>query len=600
MIQFDLDCPENAGTKTANFTTTLFMIILGLNTFHAGSSAALLVDGQPVAAIAEERLNRVKYYAGFPTRSIEYCLKAAGLRFRDLDAVAVGRDPSANRLKKYSHALWHPLMLPNFIKMKQFRKKLGDLKTLITKNCEVDREELRFREYHIEHHLAHIASAYFISDWDKAAGFSVDGSGDFVTTMFADCEGDRITVKHRIYVPHSLGSVYTMVGQLIGYSKYGDEGKVMGLAALGKNTYKDVFDDMIRLKKKGFKLNLKYFMPFGSSQGLSITDTGEMREHRHYSDFMVEKVGQPRQENEKLTQRDKDLAFGLQYVFEKCYMHLLNVLHGMVPVERVAMAGGCVLNSVANGKLFDLTPFRQTCIQPAACDEGLALGAALYVSRSELKEGKRYVMRDAYLGPAFSDADCEAELKRHGVRYERHEPDALREATVNAICEGKVVGWFQGRMEWGPRALGNRSILVHPGLRGIKDVLNARIKRREEFRPFAPAVLAERQAEIFEHTHPSPFMLHVYKIRPEWRDRLTAVNHVDDTGRLQTVAREENPPYYDLIKAFERRTRIPVLLNTSFNENEPIVCSPAEAVACFLRTKMDVLVLGPFFCAKPD
>src|SRR5262249_45705600 len=288
--------------------------------------------------------------------------------------------------QKISYALRNPSKLLNLLKMKAKRSNLDDLKTLIAKNCEADPDELRFREFHVEHHLAHIASAYFISEWDKAAGFSVDGSGDFVTTMFADCEGDRITVKHRVYVPHSLGSVYTMVSQFIGYPKYGDEGKVMGLAALGKNTYKDIFDDMILLKEDGFELNPKYFLPFGSSQGLSITDSGEMRLHRHYSDAMVETFGLPRNEDKELTQRDMDLAFGVQYVFEKCYMHLLNLLHRAVPVERVAMAGGCVLNSVANGKLFDVTPFRQTCIQPAAGDEGLALGAALYLSRSELKE----------------------------------------------------------------------------------------------------------------------------------------------------------------------------------------------------------------------
>jgi len=295
-----------------------------------------------------------------------------------------------------------------------------------------------------------------------------------------------------------------------------------------------------------------------------------------------------------------DISFGLQRVFEKYYMHLLDSLHKMVPTERVSMAGGCALNSVANGKLLVETPFRETCIQPAAGDDGLALGAALYVSNSILKEGKRWVMKNSYLGDEYSDSFIKAELERYKMSYELLEREQILERTTEEISHGNVVGWFQGRMEWGPRALGNRSILAHPGFPNMKDILNARIKHREAFRPFAPSVLQERQSELFEHDHPSPFMLHVYKIRPEWRERLSAVTHVDDTGRLQTVAREENPLYYDLIKKFESKTGIPVILNTSFNENEPIVCEPFQAIECFLRTKMDVLVIGSFFCKKDD
>ncbi|HIF06413.1 MAG TPA: hypothetical protein EYQ64_05525 [Gemmatimonadetes bacterium] len=295
---------------------------------------------------------------------------------------------------------------------------------------------------------------------------------------------------------------------------------------------------------------------------------------------------------------DLDLAFGVQRIFEKGYMHLLNQLHRRVPSERISMAGGCTLNSVANGKLFDETPFTQTSIQPAAGDDGLALGSALYVSNSILKEGKRWVMQDSFLGPSYDEDSIRTALDKAGARYTHLSREALLEDIAQSIVDGNVIGWFQGRMEWGPRALGNRSILAHPGRQDMKDILNARIKHREWFRPFAPSVRAERQNELFEHSHPSPFMLHVYKIRPEWRERLCTVNHVDNTGRLQTVSREENPLYYDLIRAFEEKTGIPVILNTSFNENEPIVCEPAEAIACYQRTKMDVLAIGPFVCKK--
>jgi len=573
-------------------------VVLGLNAYHAGASAAVIVDGVPVAAIAEERLNRIKYYARFPTLAIDRCLKMAGLELSDVDAVALGRDSSANRSKKLEYAVRNPTKLLNLVRTKSSRSVLDDLKPLFAREFHVDPERLRFTQHNVEHHLAHTASAYFISEWEKAAGFTIDGSGDFVTCMLSDCEGDTITVRQRVYVPHSLGSLYTMVCQFIGYGKYGDEGKVMGLAPLGQDTYADVFADMVILTDAGLELNPKYFLPFGSSQGMAIDDRGEMAVHRHFSDYMVELFGQPREPHTEITARDQDLAFGLQSMFESVYFHLLGVLHGMVPVDRVVMAGGCALNSVANGKLFDATPFRATCIQPGAGDEGLALGAAFYVSNSVLCEGSRYVMHDAYLGPEFDEAHIQRELDRQRLDYIRLDREQLVDETADEIAKGNVVGWFQGRMEWGPRALGNRSILAHPGRPDMKEILNSRVKHREWFRPFAPSVLSERQAEIFEYDHPSPFMLHVYKIRPAWRARLVAVNHVDDTGRLQTVARHENALYYDLIQAFERRTGIPVVLNTSFNENEPIVCEPSEAVDCFLRTKLDVLAIGPFLCRK--
>jgi carbamoyltransferase len=573
-------------------------IILGINTLHAGSSAALIVDGVPVAAIAEERLNRVKYYANFPALAVRKCLDMAGLQFRDIDHVAVGRDSAANRTKKVEYALRNPSKLLNLLKIKAARQSMDSIRSIIARECEVDASELRFQSHEVEHHLAHIASSYFISPWDRCAGFSMDGSGDFVTCMLARCEGREIEVLHRVYVPHSIGSFYTMICELIGYGRYGDEGKVMGLAPYGEDTYGDQLADMIRFTGTGFELDTSYFMPFGSNQGMRIDDRGQMVVSRHHSDKVVDLLGPPREPGSEITKRDRDLAFGVQHLFEKVYMHMLNILHGMVPESRVAMAGGCALNSVANGKLFDQTPFRETVIQPAAGDEGLAMGAALYVSQSVLGDGERFVMEDPYFGPEYSDQKIQTVLDDKGVDYRKLDRDSMLDETAAALALGDVVGWFQGRMEWGPRALGNRSILANPTLPDMKDTLNARIKRREPFRPFAPVVLAERQNEVFEHDHPSPFMLHVYKIRPTWREKLLAVNHIDDTGRLQSVSREENGLYYDLISRFDGLTGVPVLLNTSFNENEPIVCSPEEAVECYLRTKVDFLCIGSFVCRK--
>ena len=575
-------------------------IILGLNAFHPGASAALVVDGTPVVAIAEERLNRVKYYGRFPTQAVRTCLDMAGLKLSDIDAVAVGRDSSANLAKKLEYALRNPSKLLNLLQIKAKVSRFDNLRTLVATECDVDPATLRFTQYNVEHHLAHTASAYFASQWTYCAGITIDGSGDFVTCMMSACEGDTIRPMRRIYVPHSLGSFYTTFCQFIGYGQYGDEGKVMGLAPLGSDAYEDFFREAMALTDKGIELNHQYFVPFGASQGIRLNDKGELVLDRHYADHFVAQLGEARQPHTDISERDRNLAFGVQKYFEHAYMHLFRMLHQLVPSDRVAVAGGCALNSVANGKLFDGTPFRETVIQPGAGDEGLALGAALYVSNALLKEGKRWVMRNSYLGPEYCESTIKTALEASRVAYVRLEREPLIEQTAAEILRGQVVGWFQGRMEWGPRALGNRSILAHPGLPTMKDTLNARIKHREWFRPFAPAILAERQADIFEKTHPSPFMLHVYPIKREWRERLCAVNHVDNTGRLQSVARDENPLYYDLIKAFEKQTGIPVILNTSFNENEPIVCTPQEAIDCFLRTRMDVLAIGPFLCRKTE
>jgi carbamoyltransferase len=576
------------------------MLILGLNMFHADASAAIVQDGEVVFAVAEERLNRVKHYGGFPALAVKACLEAVGAKITDVDHVAVGQDSDANLTKKVQYALGNPGKILNFIRLRQRKEAMRDVHSLLAGALGADAKQVRFQEHHLEHHIAHIASAYYCSPWEKAAGFSYDGSGDFVSTMMARCEGNDIEILDRVFLPHSLGSFYTMVCEFIGYKKYGDEGKVMGLAPYGKPTYCERLGEVVGLRNGNFRLDLNYFKPLGSNQGMQVFPDGTVRLARHFSDRMVELFGEPREPHAEITQRDMDLAYAMQHQFEEVFFHLLDELHQRVPLENLAMAGGCALNSVANGKLFTRTPFRQTWIQPAAGDEGLAIGAALHTYHSVLKQPRRNVMQNSYLGPEFGDGRIESDLKKANLRYRRLEREPLLEAVADQVAAGNVVGWFQGRMEWGPRALGNRSIVAHPGRPDMKDILNARIKHREWFRPFAPSILAEHQSEYFEHDHPSPFMLHVYKIRPEKRKQLCAVNHVDDTGRLQTVSREENPLYYGLIQAFHRKTGIPVILNTSFNENEPIVCAPQEAIDCFQRTRMDALAIGPFLALKSE
>ena len=573
-------------------------VILGINAFHAGAAASIIIDGVPMIAIPEERLNRVKNYAGFPTMAIKRCLKDTGIKYEQINHVAIGRDKSANIAEKLKYVASNPSKLLNLAKIKSSRSSIDDMKQLIAQHCQIDIKRLKFKQHNIEHHIAHIASSFFSSGLDNAAGITIDGSGDFVSCSMSLCSGSEIEIKKRIYIPHSLGSLYTMVCQFIGYGKYGDEGKVMGLAPLGEDSFANELADMIQLNENGFKLNPKYFLPFGSNQGMSITDDGEMIVHRHYSDFMIEKFGEPTERHAEITKRDMDLAHSLQKRFEEVYLHLINLLADIVPNDNLVLAGGCALNSVANGKIFTNTPYKKTFMHPACGDDGLAVGAALYVSNSLLNEGVMYKMDDAYLGTEYSDDEIQASLDKYEVSYQKFSRNDLINKTSDEVINGNVIGWFQGKMEWGPRALGNRSIIAHPGLPNMKDTLNSRIKHRENFRPFAPSILQDYQDEVFEHNHPSPFMLHVYKIRESWRDKLSAVNHVDDTGRLQTVSPEENLLYYDLIKNFYDKTGIPILLNTSFNENEPVVESPDSAIECYLRTKMDVLVIGSFYCTK--
>ena len=575
------------------------MLILGLNMFHADASAAIVLDGEVKFAIAEERLNRHKHFGGFPALAIKACLDAVGAKISDVEHLAVGQDSDANLTKKVQYALANPAKILNFIRLRQRKEAMREVRSLLSKALDVDSAQLHFQEHHLEHHIAHIASAYYCSPWEKAAGFSYDGSGDFVSTMMARCEGNEIEVLDRVFLPHSLGSVYTMICEFIGYSQYGDEGKVMGLAPYGKATYCEQIDKIVTPKDTGFQLDLSYFEPLGSNQGMQVLPDGTVRLARHFSDRMEKLFGEPRKAHTEITQRDMDLAFALQHRFEEIFFHLLNQLHRRAPDDNLAFAGGCALNSVANGKLFDRTPFHRTYIQPAAGDEGLAIGAALHTYHSVLKQPRRHEFKHSYLGPEFSESRIQSALQSAGLESRKLERAVLLDEVADQIAAGNVIGWFQGRMEWGPRALGNRSIVAHPGLPNMKDVLNARIKHREWFRPFAPSIMADYQHEYFEHDHPSPFMLHVYKIRPEKRKSLCAVNHADDTGRLQTVTREENPMYYDLISAFHRKTGIPVILNTSFNENEPIVCTPEEAIDCFQRTRMDVLAIGPFMVVKP-
>ena len=565
--------------------------ILGLNAFHGDAAAALVIDGKLVAAAEEERFNRVKHCAGFPELAAAWCLADAGLAASDLDHVAVGRDPKANLLPKVRRTL---LKRPSrrYLKARlENAARIRDVKGQVAGALGVPEADLRARFHNVEHHQAHVASAFFVSPFEEAAVLSVDGFGDFASTMLAEGRGSSFRVLDRVLFPHSLGIFYTAVTQWLGFPSYGDEGKIMGLAPYGVPRHLDGMRELVRANGALFELGLDYFTHH--REGVDMTwDERTPTIGRIYSDRMCEAFGPARVPKTAIQPVHEDVAASLQAMLEEAYLHLVRSLHERTGMSAICLAGGVALNAVANGRIRPETPFEEVYVQPAAGDSGTAVGAAYHVWNQGLGRPRGFVMEHAYTGPEYTDADCGEAIVAAGLESERLSDEALFPLVAERIAAGDVVGWFQGRMEFGPRALGNRSIVVDPRRTDMKDILNARIKHREPFRPFAPSILADRTGEWFEQDYTSPFMVLVYKTREDKRERIPAVNHVDDTGRLQTVEERVSPRYHRLISEFDRQTGVPIVLNTSFNENEPIVMTPAHAVACFAKTQMDVLVLG--------
>jgi carbamoyltransferase len=576
--------------------------ILGLNAFHADSAACLIVDGKLVGAVAEERLGkREKHSSLFPENAIRWLLAHAGLRLCDITHVAVPRDTGANRAAKIGYVARNPqrglaAALEHFGRTRRTESMLDQLATI----CEEDPLKVSFETINVEHHLAHIASAYYLSPFETlTAGFSYDASGDFASAMAARCEGTRITVLDRVTLPHSLGFFYTAMCQFIGFDEFGEEYKVMGLAPYGEDEYADL---MRRLVLAGpgdwFRLAPGWFGMHEGGESGALDAAGRLIMGRLYSERIIEALGPPRRRNDPLMEREKNIARSTQARFEAVAIHCLNRLHAMIPCEQLVMAGGCALNGVANARILRDTPFTTSYLQAAASDDGTCLGAAYWVWHNTLGKAERFQMRHAFWGPEYLERRLRKAAESEGFAIQDCGDDGvLVETVAKLIADGLVTGWYQGRSEWGPRALGNRSILANPAIPTMKDTINRKVKRREAFRPFAPSVLAEDVATYFEQDIHSPFMMHVVKLRPEWRERLPAITHVDGTGRLQSVD-ADNPLFHKLIKAVKKRTGIGVVLNTSFNENEPIVDTPEQAIDCFLRTDMDALCLGRLVLRK--
>jgi carbamoyltransferase len=569
------------------------MYILGLNAYHADSSAAIFKDGKMIAATEEERFRRVKHWAGFPSMAVEFCLREAGISLAQLDHIAIGRDPYAKLGKKLLYLAKNPGGGWKAVRDRlQNAKKVSSLEeefAALDKN--VDLRALRKKIHQVEHHRSHLASAFFASPFDEAALLSIDGSGDFTTTMIGTGKGNKITVLDTVDFPHSVGLFYTAFTQLLGFPHYGDEYKVMGLAPYGRPEYVDQLRDVLVFLPNGlFRLNLKYFRS-GKSGIISYGEDHIPVVAPLYSEYMSGKFGAPRQKDEPLTQYHKDMAASVQRITEELLFHILGHLRKTTNLDNICIAGGVAQNSVANGKFTRHTPFKNVYIPSAGHDAGISMGAALYVYNQELEQPRGGAIWSAYTGSRFSNEEIEKVLQSRNISYQRYADEELYEKVADRLIGGGVIGWFNGRAEFGPRALGARSILADPRRQDAKDLLNSKIKRRESFRPFAPSILKEYVAEYFEVSDAVPFMEKVFPIREEKRAVIPAVTHADGTGRLQSVDSAVSPRYYNLIEAFRKKTGVPILLNTSFNENEPIVNSPEQALECFLRTSMDMLVL---------
>jgi carbamoyltransferase len=561
-------------------------------------------DGRLVAAVEEERFNRVKYAAGFPAAAVRYCLDAAGLKLTEVDHIAIPRNPWARLATK----LFYAARMPGFARERaKVLLRFTGIPEALGSAFDLDPKSIKARFHRVEHHLAHIASAFYVSPFEQAAALSADGLGDFASTMWAAGAGNRLRVLGSIAFPHSLGMYYTALTQFLGFWKFGDEYKVMGLAAYGQPEFLDEFRRIVVSNSgPGFLLGLEYFTHHRTGPELTWSDSTKTPvQGRLFSEFLEKRMGATRAADEELTNRHYNIAATMQARVEEVLFEMLRRLHAQTKQKSLCLAGGVAFNCVANGKIFSETPFENVYVQPAAGDAGLAVGAAFHIHHQVLGNPRSFVMDHAYWGPGYSQAEMQSALGRCGLTGgdynigEFSEEQTAKEA-ARLISEGNIVGWYQGRAEWGPRALGNRSIVVDPRRAEMKEILNSRIKHREMFRPFAPSILEERVGDFFECSKPSPFMTFAYSVRPEKRSAIPAPTHVDGTGRLQTVSRAANPRYWRLIHEFGELTGVPVVLNTSFNDNEPIVCRPEEAIDCFRRTRMDVLVLGDTIITKRE
>ena len=567
------------------------MYILGINAYHGDSSACLLKDGVVLCASEEEKFRRIKHWAGFPTEAIKFCLEDEGISIHDIDHVTISRDPKANFSRKIIHTLKNSISISTIWDRLINSKKVSSIKGELAKLFELPESDIKATIYNIEHHRSHIASSFFASRFEKSAVLSIDGFGDFTSTMSAIGNGNKFEVLDEVNYPHSLGAFYTTVTQFLGFPNYGDEYKVMGLAAYGEAKYLKELEQILEMTDDGFfKLNKTYFKHF--KKGVAMDwEGGSPTIEPLFTDEWCKLLGKYRVKGDKLEQWHIDLATSVQRFTEKVIFHMLNHLHKKTGAENICITGGVAHNSVAMGKILENTSFKNIYIPSAGNDGGTCVGSALYLHNQILGKERLPEITTAYFGRKSNQDEITAVLERAEVRYTVYSDEELFEKVSNKLVEGGIIGWFQGRTEFGPRALGHRSIIVDPRRSDAKDLLNDKIKRRESFRPFAPSILKEAVEDYFLQSDNVPFMEKVFNIKEEKHKEIPAVTHVDGTGRLQSVDKNISPRYHKLISKFAEKSGVPILLNTSFNENEPIVNKAEEALDCFLRTKIDMLVM---------
>jgi carbamoyltransferase len=560
------------------------MYILGLTTL--GDAAATLIrDGEIVAAAEEERFSRRKHHSGFPYNAVQYCLEEAGITMADVEHVGLYWKPWVLRHKAVQ-ALKSALISRDMFRARVDRgvtqvsdSYLGMLRYPRLLRARYGPSGFKF--HFLEHHLCHAASAFYVSPFERAAILTMDGTGEDTTTLFSRGEGTRIRPLKRIKLPHSLGQFYSAVTNYLGFDMFGgDEWKVMGLAAYGEPEFYDFFSRRVLTTNGNYDFRVD----------IRVLDH-HLAKHYRFGEEIARAIGPPRQPDEDLTERHWNIAASAQKVFEDTVLYLLKGLHEQTGEENLCLAGGCAFNSVANGRFFTESRFKDFFVQPAAGDAGCSLGAAFLVHHSVLKRPRKTVMSHAYWGPGFTSDECRRALDASGLRYETLPDEELLPRVAQMLADGAIVGWFQGRMEFGPRALGNRSFIADPRRGDMRDLLNHKVKLREWFRPLAPSMLEEAADGVFGRPHRDPFMITVLAVAEEKRAAIPAVVHVDGTARPQTVSRATNPRYWQLISEFERLTGVPMLLNTSFNIQEPIVCRPEDAIKTFRGASFDALVL---------
>lgn len=563
------------------------MYILGIN--GATSAATLNKDGKIVAAAREERFNRLKHSDDFPTLAIKYCLEEAGITVEDVDEIVFAWNPG-NEIEPFDtrHFIrdrrqflhYVPTNVLNFIGGVKENKKIS----YINQAFGLPQKEMKIR--FVNHHHSHAASAFFVSPFNEAAILTMDAYGDDTTTELFRGEGNSLTSLRKTKFPHSLGSFYAAITQYLGFMPNVDEWKVMGLSPYGKPTYYDRLKEVVQFNRESgeLELDLSYF-------------TYYIWAPRRYSDKFLATFGPERYQGDPLTERHQDLAASFQKIVEDVVLEMVDYLYNLTQLKNLCLAGGVAMNSVMNGRILRESKFEQLFIQPSADDAGASLGATFYIYHQIYRNPRCFVMEHDYWGPGYSNEDIKKILDGNLLNYQYIENIANKAAQL--VAEGKIVGWFQGRMEFGQRALGNRSIIADPRDPKMKDKINKLVKHREGFRPFAPSILEEHCGEYFDDARPSPFMQKVYNILPEKQKLIPAVTHVDGTARLQTVNQKINPLYWQLLDEFRKLTSIPVVLNTSFNVmTEPIVCTPNDAIRCFYGTGLEALAIGNFLITK--